>query len=649
MVDTHALGACTARCGGSSPLSPTRIVAVTNSEFPSHHTAGIDLDNVQEGIAQAVANLPIDLSQSAEQDLRGCSNALDVIGGTVAHNLQVKVGDSITKLGQATAALILAGQSLRQYAMNIGVEESGCRPGDPSSAFQGAVGVRESSAGRTSERTLPEHISLAFDAIQGLLDLPDDADYDTLLGQEDAVRDRAEAIVEALGREDTVDTTLSMLLGINDRSFAVAKKRDFHVGWDNLLTGWLGDCMVQIDKVDANGQPGRLEKVMRFVSEPGPWRAAGLKGAEIFKAHLGEAMDQGIDFVQFKFFLLYGENLGILLDIIKPPPIDLDNKQAKAIWAERCAVANQVMSYSGDYVDIAAERKFSDALDLLLIDSRRYFPRDMLRAIRQSSSNPGVPRERRRNSSLYASMFALGELESKYPGLGKRVYDRFGIRRFEKYTAQMLADQDAFAELAAEKIDNRPDKQRHQPWVMAAVSTDEDRTRAFDHRLEKFTRLRGQIEEAMGRQVPVCIYEFGSKRDLLRRMSQARLLARRVGPAVFGTLLSHGSDGSFLTGRGEAKLTRGDINQLHGRLVSGVIAEGAAILMDSCSTGTPGGIGEHIHEVSGRRVIGPKEPIIAPKLAFSYIDGRLGLSAEYKEGPDVLGDYGGTQPGVVIQ
>ncbi len=324
------------------------------------------------------------------------------------------------------------------------------------------------------------------------------------------------------------------------------------------------------------------------------------------------------------------------------PPSDLsDLDHARKVWSQKAALALRMRS-AFTYTDIRyqTDTLFKDALERLRVSAADMFDTEMLAEIMTTSHGYHTMREYISDDSAISNILAMGEVERRSPGASEQLYKRFGIRQFAKNSAQQLvAQNDFYNELLRRQ--EAGETAQETPWVAAAVSLQDDPgdKGAFNKRAKWFKKTRAQIEEATGQKITVCIFEFSSPREIVHSVGRMRWIASQAGPAIFGELHSHGKADGFQTGLGEPRVTLPNILEVFGRQLSRVLAPGATLLMNSCSTGKPGGVAEHIRNIAGRRVVAPTIPDNVSKMTFSNSAKGLNVDVEYCLGDTVRAVY----------
>ncbi|HUC89954.1 MAG TPA: hypothetical protein VMR45_04075 [Patescibacteria group bacterium] len=607
-----------------------------NYSFPAAESSGAGVSDIAAAVQHVIECLPLGITNESAQNIQDTAEELSGLasGSTTGplEDLQSRLGTARLGLIQASGTLSLAAEELQQYLANIGADDS-CPPS-----------VLQYDINQATKENLPPRIREAFQSIYDLLDLPQDADIDSITDHEERIRDNGSAIAEALGREDTVDEMLEALLSIDSDDLEPDEQIKFGTmpRWDLLKGVDLCDCMVNLDKITVAGRPKRLEKILRFVSNPQPWTLAQQKGARLFEKYFDAALAEGVDFSQFGKILAAEKNIALLCKAISTDSIVGD--RAKEIWLNKALIAKSAIKAGIRYWNDDSKVQLDRALTRLYGSAYNFFRDDMLVAMHKSSPLLFELEDSWGDGSLIASLLALAELEQLHPGFGTELFDMFGIRRFEKYPTSQLLGQYEYVKAAAKRLKAQDSQAQNIPWMAAAVSVD-DEEEAYGDRAEELGRIKEQIKAATGQEVQICIYEFGSPHQLLRALFQMRLLARRCGPAVFGTMLSHGSeDATFRTGRFEADISKNDIDNQYGPVIAGIISENSTVSMESCHSGSPGGVAEQIARISGRRVIGPLETSypIGSSVEGDINNLRIQRTYEgYSGAPVVTMSYGG--------
>lgn len=192
-----------------------------------------------------------------------------------------------------------------------------------------------------------------------------------------------------------------------------------------------------------------------------------------------------------------------------------------------------------------------------------------------------------------------------------KLINEYGIRFFGRYVPEMLLDC-----AIPKKGDTRP------AWL--AIYPYSDHNGAFY--MNQSFDIYDQTTEKYRPQVYECQGKIGLIRALRKNLAQN-------GPAAFAIIGGHGS---------EYTIQFGDRNSDVGNLLVEDFTDGnsskraskyfkddATIILESCSTGAKGGIGQFINEKLGIRVIAPTIPSHIRQIVY-HDDGKDGKTPKFK-------------------
>jgi len=223
-------------------------------------------------------------------------------------------------------------------------------------------------------------------------------------------------------------------------------------------------------------------------------------------------------------------------------------------------------------------------------------------------------------------------MESQRPGMTLALKDRYGIQAFGRYPAEALIWQ--FDHGQKPNLDYGLlvfPREDHNGAFYSDEITLED---LFNNMLSDEQRWGGFV-----------IIEADNRLEMIRRVNAVR---KTCGSASFGIIAGHGTERSIQFGDqfdSGGKLLIEDISMMTavaGRFPENKITretpplfkEGSTIILDSCSTGSAGGIGAKISELTRGKVIAPLVPTGIRKIDFIPPLGETpvpSFSVDYKE------------------
>jgi len=232
-------------------------------------------------------------------------------------------------------------------------------------------------------------------------------------------------------------------------------------------------------------------------------------------------------------------------------------------------------------------------------------------------------------------------LESQRPGITLALIDQYGINVFARYPAKALIWQ----------FDHR---QKPNLTYGLLVFPREDHNGAFFDNVDLLGDLFDDMVEDGQRWGGFIIIEADNKLAMVRRMNAVR---KASGSAAFGIIGGHGTDRTIQFGRqfdrgGELKIE--DVSKMvsiaaryrqsvkTGDSAPPLFKEGSTVILNSCSTGLPSGIGSKISELTNGAVIAPTVPTALRSIRFVPPTGTGGYSVPsfevgyQKEGQGVM-------------
>ena len=248
---------------------------------------------------------------------------------------------------------------------------------------------------------------------------------------------------------------------------------------------------------------------------------------------------------------------------------------------------------------------------------------DLISAWRQSST------ENELFEDVERALTCMKSLEVERPGSVSVLQQEFGIEDFMRYSPEMLID----------LYDNRDDQSMPYGIVIypkadhnGAFTSNHETLESFYEQLKGHYRLR--------------IFEAGSRVGVAKALikTKQRYAQKGGGKISFALIGGHGSPGGIQFGNGSdrADLQISDLAGHGGNRAGGEFFESdPTIILESCSTGEIGGIGQKMSEILSAHVIAPDVPTAFKNIQVEYdendkpsfeITFSSGKGMVYKEG-----------------
>ena len=216
-----------------------------------------------------------------------------------------------------------------------------------------------------------------------------------------------------------------------------------------------------------------------------------------------------------------------------------------------------------------------------------------------------------------ANLGTLQSLENYRPGSVSLLYNEFGIRDFGRYGSAEITD------LIIRQCEQIDDKQ--EPYGLV-LSPKHDHLDALN-----FISYAGVYNElAELSEKGLCNISFAEVDSSLSAIRMVNKFRKKYGKMSFMVLEAHGTEMSIQLAEDEF-IEIGDILSRGAASLLDAFTEDATIILNSCSTGAKGGIGEMMAK-QGIRVIAPNIPT-ALHTIHAKVDenGKLILDAVYKD------------------
>lgn len=227
--------------------------------------------------------------------------------------------------------------------------------------------------------------------------------------------------------------------------------------------------------------------------------------------------------------------------------------------------------------------------------------------------------------ALGRNLLSLYELECERPGIGKVLFEQFGISDFARYPQELL--------VAQYDEGNKKDDLPYGIIINPINDNNGSDSGAFYGNVETFQKLHSQIK---GRY-RIRVWEIKNLVELVHAVNDSR---HRYGPISFAIIGGHGTAETIQFGEeksilkpalGFGILRKKDIDREGASAVRVAFTKNPTIILNSCTTGALGGIGQEISKM-GAKVIAPSQPIsimnIEPSIGLS---GKIDFRVEYRE------------------
>lgn len=226
--------------------------------------------------------------------------------------------------------------------------------------------------------------------------------------------------------------------------------------------------------------------------------------------------------------------------------------------------------------------------------------------------------------SFSENLLALLKLESQRPGIGKVLQSEFGINDFARYPKEFLVAQ----------YDSRNDIKSPYGVVINAEFDDEG---SFYNDRQVYGKLLARISG----NYRIRAYEVKDLLGLIRAINKSR---HRYGKISFAIIGGHGEKESIRLGvsvydsnQKREELSISDIRRKGAySIIRGFIeSEDPRIILNACSTGEFGGLGQEISKIGGK-VIAPGEDIYYCNINVTNSpDGSLNFQVYYDGDPNI--------------
>lgn len=215
--------------------------------------------------------------------------------------------------------------------------------------------------------------------------------------------------------------------------------------------------------------------------------------------------------------------------------------------------------------------------------------------------------------AITRNFMSVFELESQRPGIASALNKEFGISCFGRYPKNLLIAQ----------YDNKDKKE--EPYGVI-INAKEDYNGAFYGNVNTYNKLFAQLQNRQ----KIRVFEVESPLDIVRVLNQGR---HKYGKISFAIIGGHGTEKSVWFGRDfssrKPSLRQEDLKRKGASALTLAFVENPTIILNSCSTGALGGIGEDMSNL-GATIIAPPTPAAIKDIDVS-IDhqGRPQFNVEY--------------------
>lgn len=221
--------------------------------------------------------------------------------------------------------------------------------------------------------------------------------------------------------------------------------------------------------------------------------------------------------------------------------------------------------------------------------------------------------------NLETNMEKIEDLETERPGSVRTLFSDFNIREFRRYPTSLLVEQ-----FDTRKIDI--------PYGVV-LYTNQDHNQAFDAKADV---LRSLFRQGREYNIGLRVLEFDSKYELMKNLARLNDRYGAHNKISYVLLGAHGEEDSFQTTYTE-EVHKDDFEGKGVQKIKDFFVEQPEIILASCSTGAPNGIGQKISEMYGAKVYAPDKPTSVEDITMSMEGGAPTFSVQYHD--NVLQSY----------
>lgn len=217
------------------------------------------------------------------------------------------------------------------------------------------------------------------------------------------------------------------------------------------------------------------------------------------------------------------------------------------------------------------------------------------------------------------NLAAILVLEKKNPGITKDLMDSFGILDFGRYALRVLTSQ----EIEKEETD--------LPYGIVIYPRSDYNGAFYDvsgylsHIYEEFSSLPD------AKRPRIRVFEVENVKDLASVLNKSR---KKWGKISFAIIAGHGTQSTIEFGEEEDKavLVKRDLFRKGAGAIKKAFVDNPTIILDSCSTGSLGGIASAMSEIGGD-IIAPDIPTAISKVETKVDEkGKIDFQVKYAEG-----------------
>lgn len=204
--------------------------------------------------------------------------------------------------------------------------------------------------------------------------------------------------------------------------------------------------------------------------------------------------------------------------------------------------------------------------------------------------------------SVVKSLEVMEKIEKQRPGGVKFLNDNFGIKEFLRYPPEVL-----IAQIDEQEI--------NQPYGILVYPRD-DHNDAFDADERVIKKIFDQTRNKHGLK----IFEAGGKFSLAKMLIKLNKTYGNKNKIAYMLLGGHGTEYKITLGEA-LKLGKLNSDDLYGRATKKIkdfFVENPTIILESCSTGAEGGIGQQLSKEFEANVIAPKKPTSLKTIQVDY-------------------------------
>jgi hypothetical protein len=213
-------------------------------------------------------------------------------------------------------------------------------------------------------------------------------------------------------------------------------------------------------------------------------------------------------------------------------------------------------------------------------------------------------------------MSCIQELEMRRPGSVGTLHKEFGIKNFARYSWDLLTRQ-------------YDDRNRTDSPYGIVLYPRYDHNGAFFQDRAVFDTLLNDL----GAKAGIRVMEAGSTYEIVRRLIALDKRYGRTHKISFAIVGGHGAKENIEFSQGVEKY-RLSLEDLLGRgapRTSKFFEASPTFILNSCSTGQEGGIGQKLSQTLNANVIAPEHPTSVRLIRATFVEGDLIFEVQYEE------------------